>query len=72
MTRYSRLRTSIAVMIDAAGSARRSAADWRRMARDWPKSDNEYRATAARRVNDARWYLQRARMDMDTLAGDAA
>lgn len=72
MTRKARLRTSIAVMIDAAGSARRSAADWRRMAREWPKSDNEYKATAARRVDDARWYLRRARTDLNILIGDAA
>lgn len=72
MTRKSRLRTSIAVMIDAAGSARRSAADWRRMAREWPSSSNEYKATAARRIDDARWYLHHARLDLDILSGDAA
>ncbi|MCX5581461.1 hypothetical protein [Kaistia terrae] len=72
MTRKSRLRTSIAVMIDAAGSARRSAADWQRMARQWPTSSAEYQATAARRVADARWYLHHARLDIDTLTGDAA
>lgn len=72
MTRRSIFRTRIAVKIDAAGAARRLAAGYVRMAQDWPNSGNEYLAAAARKKDDARFYVRGARQDRLEFVGGQA
>jgi hypothetical protein len=72
MSRRSIFRTRIAVKIDAAGAARRSAADYAAQAKVWPSRSNRLLSDAARNKAEARFYVRGARQDRLEFVGGQA
>jgi hypothetical protein len=51
---------AVAILIDSAGMARQLAAEYRSDAKARSSKANQCLANAARKIDDARWYLRRA------------